>query len=300
VQYANGLSCLYGGNGGATRLALDAGPMPCPSGTPADGVVQAIQSVDPTHLAFIEEDNASPYNAKLHTTDALLGSFNLPRLVFNVHDYCGARSGKTGNATASQLFSCDAQEVKHMDTQYGWQTTMKSATTPEGPALFMSEYGATDNVALSAYLASAARNTVGIGWAWWSWRYYHDPTGSSAEALISSNGQASKALSVIVQPYAQAISGAPIGGLLNLINGEYVLTYLASPGITAPTVIYIPADYYRTDYCVATIGGTITSAVDAPYVTVANAPGADQVTIRITPRHCVTTAPVIPYLAPAP
>jgi hypothetical protein len=46
---------------------------------------------------------------------------------------------------------------------------------------------------------------------------------------------------------AGAIAGTPVAGLLNLINGEYVLTQLADPGISAPTVLWIPASSYKTD-----------------------------------------------------
>jgi endoglycosylceramidase len=300
VQYANGLACLYGGSGGATRLAFDAGPMPCPAGVPADGVVQAIEAVDPTHLSFIEEDNATHQSAALGTNAVLIGAYDLPRIVFNVHDYCGSRSGKTGNATARQLFSCSEQEVKHMTTQYGWRITMESSTTPHGPAQFMSEYGATNNLALSAFLASDTGDIIGIGWAWWSWRYYHDPTGSSAEALIDVHDQYSAATSSIVQPYATAIAGDPFAETLNLVNGQFVLTYLSNPTISAPTVIFIPQGYYKTHYCVAVAGGIITSIADSPYVTVVNVPSDSQVSIRILPRSCVTDAPVIPYVPPAP
>lgn len=301
VQYANGLACLYGGSGGATRLVDNSGPMPCPPGTPANGVVQAIEAADPTHLAFIEEDNATHENTQLKTNQVLIGSFNLPRLVFNVHDYCGARSGKTGNSkSVNQLFSCSDQEVRHMATQYEWQTTMKSATTPEGPAMFMSEYGATNDIYLSAFLASDTLNTAGVGWAWWSWRYYDDPTGSSAEALINAKNMYSLAAVAIVQPYPQVISGTPVAATLNLINGQYVLTYLANPKITAPTVIFIPQNYYKNDYCVSTVGATITSAPNSAYLTVQNTGVDPQVTIRINPRRCVMSAPIIPYVPPAP
>ena len=301
VQYANGLACLYGGSGGATRLVDNSGAMPCPAGTPANGLVQAIQSVDATHLSFIEEDNATKQNAQTGTNQILLGSFNLPRLVFNVHDYCGARSGKTGNATnLAQLFACSDQEVKHMATQDGWRETMKSATTPEGPAMYMSEYGATNAIALSQFLVSDTRDTLGVGWAWWSWRYYNDPTGSSAEALINNKGEYSLAKKAIVQPYAQAIAGTPIAAALNLVNGQYVLSYLTNPAMKAATVIFIPQKYYDIGYCVSVIGATITSAKNSAYLTIQAATDASQVTVRIAPRGCVWSTSVIPYVPPVP
>ncbi len=277
--YAPRLSCLYGGSSGAIRqIGVDA-PLPCPVGSPSTGVIQAIQRVDHEHLVFPEVDNAShgrqPY---------LLGRINLPRIVMNFHDYCAQRSGVTGNPT--DLEACSSAEVATMVHRTQERDQMGSKVTPAGPAMLMTEFGATDSHSLAEMLAMDT-TTLGLGWMWWSWRYYNDPTGSSAEALINSEQQLSPSAAAISTTYPVAIAGTPLSSVLDPVDGEYSLTYLPNPKVKAPTTIYVSSNTYRAGYCTVVVGGTITSHPGSGLLTVNNAPGADVTVIRITPHACV-------------
>ncbi len=108
-------------------------------------------------------------------------------LVFNFHDYCGLRSGVTGNPT--DLIACADQELRTMQRRSDERPDLATPKQPEGPAWFMSEFGATTSNALMDRLTRIA-DELQLGWTYWQWKYYDDPTGSSAEALVTPDGTA--------------------------------------------------------------------------------------------------------------
>ena len=55
---------------------------------------------------------------------------------------------------------------------------MASAPQPRGPAWFVSEFGATWNPPLVASI-TAKTDAHHVGWTYWGWKYYGDPTGSA-------------------------------------------------------------------------------------------------------------------------
>ncbi len=52
----------------------------------------------------------------------------------------------------------------------------------------MSEFGASGDPSLLHTLTADA-NEQFLGWTFWAWKYFDDPTGSSDEALVDANGQ---------------------------------------------------------------------------------------------------------------
>ena len=114
-----------------------------------------------------------------------VGAMNFPNLVFNVHVYCTQRSGKTGNPT--NIAACAAQEGHSLQTRAEDRTDLSSPAQPRGPAWFVSEFGATSNPGLLDQLTREADRFL-VGWTYWSWKYYGDPTGSAAEALVTAKG----------------------------------------------------------------------------------------------------------------
>ena len=277
--YSPRLSCLYAGSSGAAREIGHNAALPCPAGAPKTGVIQAIERADHQHLVFPEVDNAShgrhPY---------LLGVIDLPRIVFNFHDYCAQRSGVTGNPT--DLDACSGSELTTMVRRTQERDQMGSSTTPQGPAMFMTEFGATSSRALASLL-SMDTTTLGLGWMWWSWRYYDDPTGSSAEALINDQQQLSPSALAIATTYPIAVAGTPLSSVLDPIDGQYSLTYLPDPKIDAPTTIYVSQSSYRAGYCTIVTGGVVTSKPGSGLLTVSSTKGADVTVVRIVPRACV-------------
>ena len=286
--YSPRLSCMYAGSSGAAREIGGKAALPCPPGAPKTGVIQAIERADRQHLVFPEVDNAShghhPY---------LLGVIDLPRIVFNFHDYCAQRSGVTGNPT--DLDACSGSELTTMVRRTQERDQMGSTTTPQGPAMFMTEFGATSSHALASLL-SMDTTTLGLGWMWWSWRYYDDPTGSSAEALIDDQQQLSPSALAIATTYPIAIAGTPLSSVLDPVDGQYALTYVPNTKIDAPTSIYVSQSVYRMGYCTIGVGGTVTSKPGSGLLTVSSTTGAAVTVIRIVPRACVgklttTTSP---------
>lgn len=282
--YSPGLSCLYAGSGGASQTISKHEPLPCPPQSPKTGVIQAIEAADKTHLVFPEADNASrgdhPY---------LLGVIALPRIVFNFHVYCAQRSGVTGNPT--DLAACSDSELSSMVTRAMERAQTTSSSEPLGPAMFMTEFGATDSKDLASLL-TADTTTLGLGWMWWSWRYYDDPTGSSAEALIDQQNVYSPAASTVSTTYPMAVAGTPISSVLNTDDGLYTLTYLPDPKASAPTVVFVSESLYPRGYCSVVVGGSITSKPGSPYLTVEAAQGAATTVLRISPHRCIGSSPL--------
>ena len=83
---------------------------------------------------------------------------------------------------------------------------MSSATQPNGPAIFMSEFGATTSPALAGFDTEWA-GLDEVGWAYWAWKYYDDPTGSSAEGLVLPNGAYTPIVSELSRTYPQEVAG---------------------------------------------------------------------------------------------
>ena len=95
--------------------------------------------------------------------------------------------GAPSPATPSICCSASQSEETAASEQDITRLSMSSQYQSSGPAIFMSEFGATTSVALAGFDTEwAGLNQV--GWAYWAWKYYDDPTGSSAEGLVLPDG----------------------------------------------------------------------------------------------------------------
>ena len=99
------LECFYTGRSFVGAPTHGAPPISCPPGVPASGVIPAIQTADPGALVFYEPDIFSSRGST-----NFVGPMPFANLVFNVHVYCGHRSGKTGNPT--DIAACANQEQR--------------------------------------------------------------------------------------------------------------------------------------------------------------------------------------------
>ena len=145
-------------------------------------MVPTILANDPSHLIFDEPDN---YASRGFPT--YLGPMGLRNLVYNVHIYCGARSPVTGNPT--NVDACADQEA----------LSSASGPGPSGHGLANQPGGRPGSSPSSArpatpYVASitALMDAEQVGWIYWSWKYYGDPTGSSDESLVMADGRLSR------------------------------------------------------------------------------------------------------------
>jgi endoglycosylceramidase len=234
---------------------------------------------DPTHLTFDEPDN---YASRGYPT--FVGPMDLPNLVFNIHIYCGARSPVTGNPT--NLAACGAQETRSLARRAGDRPDMASAAQPKGPAWFVSEFGATSSPALLATFTAQADAHL-VGWSYWSWKYYSDPTGSRSEALVMSDGKLRSTAQVLSRTYPEAIAGTPLSISFAPRSGAFHLVYEPKHSITAPTVIFVPTQvHYPDGYCARASGGRVISNSNSQLLEVLNNRSAHSVSVDVTSGPC--------------
>ena len=162
-----------------------------------------IQSVDSHHLTFVEPDI---YWVTGGNIPSQLGPMPFKRIVFNFHTYCGDRSPVTGNPT--DLLKCLQAEETAASEQDITRLSMGSAAQPSGPAIFMSEFGATTSIPLAGFDVEWA-GLDDLGWIYWAWKYYDDPTGSSAEGLVQPDGSYSPIVTVLSRDLSAGGGGRP-------------------------------------------------------------------------------------------
>jgi len=281
LVFATNLQCFYTGRSHPGSLADTDTPLRCPANDPVQGVIPAIENADPHHLVFVEPDIYS-----LHGRPNLLGPMDFPRLVLNLHVYCGDRSPVTGDPT--NLVGCVTQELTSMLNRERERPFLSSVPQPGGPAWFMSEFGATHSAPLLDDLTGYT-DLLQLGWAYWSWKYYDDPTGSSNEALAGASGDLAPTADVLSRAYAMAVAGTPISTIFDPGSGSFQLVYASAADVHAPTLIFLGGRrHYPSGYCAVVHGGTVTSARGAPYLTVLNRAGIDSVQVTVNPGACPT------------
>jgi endoglycosylceramidase len=207
-----------------------------------------------------------------------------PNLVYNFHSYCGSRSPVDGDPI--RLNACSEQIFGSIVRRRRERPGMSSKRQPGGPAWFMSEFGATQSVPLLNNVIGFA-DAVSLGWTYWSWRYYDDPTGSSHEALVAADGRLKPTAKVLARPYAQAIAGTPISSSFDAGSSTFDLTYSPRRRIMAPTVVFSGGTFeYPHGYCVSVVGGHIVSAPGQVHLLIAARPESTHVSVNIHGGGC--------------
>jgi endoglycosylceramidase len=243
------LECLYTGTSDPGRSIIDGSVLNCPSDDPAVGLIDTMRLVAPDKLVF--------------------------------YDYCGLRSGVTGNPT--DLNACAAQELHTMQHRSEERPDIATVKQPEGPAWFMSEFGATTSEPLMQRLTDIA-DELQLGWTYWQWKYYDDPTGSSAEGLVQPDGTLSPTGNALSRAYPQAVAGTPISYSYDPDRTEFHLLYVPDERINAPAVIFVPtAHAYAQGYQVQVVGGQVESAHGADHLVVGADPGSSLVSVTVLP-----------------
>lgn len=162
---------------------------------------------------------------------------------------------------------------------------MASRAQPGGPAWFVSEFGATSNSSVLR-AATAIFDRELVGWAYWSWKFYGDPTGSSDEALVRATGRLAPKARVLSQPYAEAIAGRPLSMAFAPASGSFSLRYRAARRGGAPTLVVVPrALRYPRGYCVHVEGVAVVSPRGSSLLEVVNRKNARTVAVGISVRH---------------
>jgi endoglycosylceramidase len=275
------LECFYTGKAHTGFLADGSTPLACPTDVPADGVIPTIQSVDHRHLIFVEPDI---YWVTGGNIPSQLGPMPFQGIVFNFHVYCGERSPVTGNP--SNLLKCLQDEYSAAAEQDVTRLSMSSQYQSNGPAMFMSEFGATTSPALAGFDTEWA-GLDEIGWAYWAWKYYNDPTGSSAEGLVLPDGSYSPIVNELARTYPQEIAGIANSILFNPFTHSWGLVYTPTLSARGQTIIAIPASqHYPNGWCAAVKGGRIMSKPGDTHLTIQTQGRPLQVYVSVTAGAC--------------
>ena len=274
------LECFYTGRSQPGVIPGTTRPLACPPGDPPEGLVPTIRRADPNHLVFYEPDIFARRDASNY-----VGPMPYRNLVVAFHTYCSFRSGVTGDPT--DLAACSNQAFQNMENRQDQLSVLATAYQRGGPAWFMGEFGASNDPALLARLTADA-NSLFVGWTYWQWKYYRDPTGSSDEAVVTDNGTLKGNATVLAQPYPQAVAGTPQNLSYDFGTGQLRLTYLPNQRVHAPTIVSYPALLSRRTggYCAVVKGGTVVSRPGAPHILVDNAAAAPTVSLVVSPGAC--------------
>jgi endoglycosylceramidase len=279
--FTQDLECFYTGKDHTGLLANGQTALVCPPNDPKNGVVANIESIDHKHLIFVEPDI---YWVPGGTVPSQLGPMPFPRIVFNFHDYCGDRSPVTGDPT--NLLKCLQSEETSAAEQDVTRLSMASRDQPTGPAIYMSEFGATNSVALAGFDTEwAGLNTV--GWMYWAWKYYDDPTGSSAEGLVLPNGNYSPIVTVLSRTYPQEVAGVANAVVFNPFTGGFSMAYSPSNAARGQTIINVAASqHYPQGWCAAVKGGRIVSPAGDTHLRIRTVGVVPEVYVSVTAGAC--------------
>jgi endoglycosylceramidase len=253
-------------------------------------VTAAIHSVDPKVVTYYEPNVLFDFGA-----NTSIGKAGDAESGMSFHDYCIAGNfglpqsgaGGTGCTAAEQ------QVFQNADT-HARQT---------GDALLMTEFGATDELAVIQRLVDGADEHM-VGWEDWAYCGCQDVTGSpQAEALVNdparpptgSNVRAAK-LAVLERPYPQVISGTPAGFSYDSSTDTFRLSYSTARAsgsgrfpAGSETDIFVPALHYPHGYAARIKGASVVSAPHAAVLRLLSCPGRTRVTVRLTARGRTST-----------
>ena len=257
------LQCFYAGKNFA--------PLSCaltlpPQQSPDSGLIPALQAADPGHLEFFEPDSAA--NLGIPNTVAVLESLPFTNLVYGFHVY----PQPAGNTVLEQLIISEEQLSR------GLMQTKQ----PGGPAWFMTEFGAANDVSDDANYGELA-DSMFLSWMYWAAKQFHDPTGGAEEGLLDANGVPQPMATVLSRTYPLATAGTPTAQSFDPDSAAFSFSYTPDTTVTTPTQIFIPvAQHYPKGYQVSVSGATVTSAAGAPVLTLQNEAGATKVDVSVS------------------
>ena len=272
------IECMYTGIGKPGENADLHQAVVCPAGDPKVGLIPTIEANDPHHLIFYEPDIYTATGSINY-----IGPMDFSRLVFNFHSYCPDRNPVTGDPT--DPIRCAHEVLAGIRLREAERIQLVRAGKPGGQPVFMSEFGASGNPALIGAVVTGTDPQF-LGWCYWAWKYYDDPTGSSDEALVNARGKLKASGRPLAEPYPEAVAGTPRSFSFSLRTKRFMLTYVASSRVKAPTIVSTPGFEYPKGYCATASGASVTSTPGAPRLELKNDPGAGVVHVVVVPGPC--------------
>jgi endoglycosylceramidase len=276
------VQCFYAGRAHPGTTQAGQPITDCPPDDPTTGVIPAIERADPHHAVFDEPDTNASSGAPNR-----IGAMDFPRLVYNFHNYCYLHI-PNGPEPPDYSQDCPPAEEEVFTQSAQDRANDASAAQPNGPGWFLTEFGATtDAVDIGRIVADADASLV--GWMYWQWLRYNDPTGSHDSGLWPPGPATEAQLDVLSETYAQAVAGTPTSMGFDPQTASFHLTYEADHHVAAPTVIFVPvARHYPHGYCARATGGRVTSPAGAARLTVTNDRSASTVEVTVTSGTCST------------
>jgi endoglycosylceramidase len=271
------IECFYTGSAHPATLTRSTTKLRCAPQVPSTGLIPSILGADAAHLIFYEPDIFTSNGAP-----NFVGPMPYPRLVFNFHDYCSARSPVTGDPT--DLAACEHQQLTTLTARSQERHLLGTRAQPGGPAWFMSEFGASGSSVMLSTVAGYA-DEFQVGWAYWEWKYYNDPTGSSDDALVRADGSIKPAAAVLSEAFPLAVAGTPTETRFDSGTGGFALEYVAARDDDASTIISVPqTGRYQSGYCLSLRGAN--AARRGGTLIINNRADARRVSVAIRPRPC--------------
>jgi endoglycosylceramidase len=236
-----------------------------------DYALAGVRASDTRHFAFFEPQQLFDFGAPSAMT-----AESDPALGLSWHDYCSATL--TAGSGLPELPDCGIIEPRTM-------SNADAQIAALGATSLMTEFGATDDTTDIGRVAALADQHL-VGWTYWAYKGFGDPTGGSVEGLFTNDADLSTLkpakADVLIRPYARAIAGTPQAMSFDGASKQFNLSYTPRAA-TAPTEIFVPARHYPKGYRVTLQGGQVTSAANAAVLTVANDAGAAQVQLTVQP-----------------
>ena len=274
------VQCFYAGRAHPGKTQSGQRITDCPPNDPETGVIPTIEHVDHRHAVFYEPDTTTS-----GPVPNRIGPMDFPRLVYNFHDYCPLHVPNGPEARDYSQVCPPAEEQVFADSA---RVRANDATPeqPEGPGWFLTEFGATTDASDLARMVADADADL-VGWMYWQWLYYEDPTGSHDSGLWPAGAATSAQLDALSETYAQAIAGTPTSMNFDPSTAVFHLNYRVDHTVTAPTLIFVPVSrHYPDGYCTRVTGGRATSASRAARLVVTNDPSASTVDVTVAPGAC--------------
>lgn len=272
--------------GSSTGVCL--GPSGCPPGPDAaltsfsNLVADAVREVDPQTIVFYEPF-ATVFNPGYGTKH---GDVDVDQVGFSFHVYACLTSP---GAETTEVCRPREQAVF---------TKAETQSTTYGHGLLLTEFGATDDLALLRRITELADQNM-VGWQYWAW-WNRDPCCTRPEEGIiddpvnppTTAHLDQPKLDVLARPFPRAIAGTPTRWWWDRAARRFELAYATTPidGALAPgatTEVWVPARHFPSGYEVVDLhGGVVTSPPDAERLEVATSPGATSVSFAVVPAGC--------------
>ena len=251
----------------------------------SERVIAAIRKADRQKLVWYAPLLTFDFGA-----DTSHGDTGDPQAGFGFNMYCLANLGLPGIPADAP---CDV----------GYGLTLDNAedqSRDTGDALLMTEFGATDDLETIERIVELADERM-ISWQQWHYCGCDDPTTTarpaSIQAVVADPARPpaganvdDRKLRVSARPYPQALAGTPEAYDFDLDSRRFDLRYSTARaggggrfGVGSQTEVFVPRLHYPQGYRVVAEGARVVSAPGAPVLRLRRCPGAERVTVQVTP-----------------